>query len=203
MRRRRRRVVCAVAFAGAAALGAAACDPVDGGMNSAAVAITVDQMGTKELERQHLDVLWLSCTATFKDKVTPSSGAEPRDTVATVDCQGQAKEGKGPGGSTHITIKGKVWKVVDERCVRGDLTARVGGKEWFRVDVLGDCSGGGNGNGSGSGNGSGGGGGGGDSSATPEPPASHQPPGPTVTVTVTADPPPRPPDPTCSCFQGK
>jgi hypothetical protein len=169
-------------------LGAAACDPVDGGMNSAAVAITVDRMATKELERQHLDVLWVSCTATFKDKSTPAGGTPKRDTVATVDCQGQAKEGKG-SGTTDISVKGKVWKVVDGRCVRGDLTAKVGGKEWFRVDVLGDCSGGGD-------------------SPQPshepsDPPASHQPPAPTVTVTVTADPPPQEPDPTCSCFKGK
>ncbi|MFG2646928.1 hypothetical protein [Streptomyces sp. NPDC048436] len=198
--------MCAVALTGAGVLGAAACDPVDGGMNSAAIAITVDRMGTKELERQHLDVLWVSCTATFKDKSTPAGGTPKRDTVATVDCQGQAKEGKGPGGTTDITIKGKVWKLVDGRCVRGDLTAKVGGKVWFRVDVLGDCSGGGGG----------GSDGGGEPSHEPshqpshepshepsDPPASHQPPAPTVTVTVTADPPPREPDPTCSCFKGK
>lgn len=192
-------VCCAVAFAGASAVGAAACDPVDGGMNSASVAITVDEMGTKELERQHLDVLWLSCTATFKGRATPAGGTRTRDTVATVDCQGQAREGKGPGGSTDITIKGKVWEVVDGRCVRGNLTAEVGGKQWFRVDVLGDCSGGDD-------NGGGGNGGDdhGDDPATPsDPPVSQQPPRATVTVTVTPDPPPRTPDPTCSCFPGK
>ncbi|MFC8125274.1 hypothetical protein [Streptomyces sp. NPDC057302] len=191
VRGRRRRVLYAVGFAGAAVIGAAACDPVDGGMNAAAIAITTDEMATKELESQHLDVLWISCTARFAGRVTPSSGSPDRDAVATVDCQGQA-EGKGSDDTSDITVKGKVWSVVDGHCVRGNLTAKVDGKEWFRVDVLGDCSGGDDGSGGGDDPG-------GDRPTQPP----DQQPGPTVTVTVTPDPPPRTPDPTCSCIRGK
>ncbi|MER5254042.1 MULTISPECIES: hypothetical protein [unclassified Streptomyces] len=181
----------AVGFAGAAVIGVAACDPVDSEMNTAAIAITTDEMATKELERQHLDVLWISCTARFKERVTPSSGSPDRDAAATVDCQGQARNGKGSDNTSDITVKGTVWSVVDGHCVRGNLTAKVDNKEWFRVDVLGDCSGGDNGD-------NGGGNGGGDTPVEPDEP--DQPPGATVTVTVA---PPGTPDPTCSCFKGK
>lgn len=185
-RRRRTPVLYAVALAGAAALGVTACDPANGDMNTSAVALTTDRMGTKELERQHLDVAWLSCTARYANKVTPKSGSSADENAAvTVDCQGQSDDGK------DITLKGTVRSVVDGGCVRGDLTAKVDGKQWFRVDVLGNCD-------SGDGNGDGG-----DS----EPPASQQPPsheeprpGPTTTVTVTVTP---PPDPTCDCRPGK
>ncbi|GAA3136846.1 hypothetical protein GCM10010449_66550 [Streptomyces rectiviolaceus] len=192
----------AVGFAGAAVIGVAACDPVDGGMNTAAVAITTDEMATKELERQHLDVLWISCTARFKDKATPSSGDPSRDSVATVDCQGQARKGKGSDDTSEITVKGTVTSVVDGHCVRGNLTAKVDGKEWFRVDVIGDCSGGDDGNGNGNGN-SNGNGNGGDDGGDHDGDKPTQPPAATVTVTATPDPPPRQPDPTCSCFKGK
>ncbi|WP_240802896.1 hypothetical protein [Streptomyces sp. A1499] len=185
--RRRAPVLCAAALAGAAALGVTACDPANGDMNTSAVALTADRAGTKELERQHLDVAWLSCTARHADRVTPKSGSSAGENAAvTVDCQGRSDDGK------DITVKGTVRSVVDGGCVRGDLTAKVDGKQWFRVDVLGNCD-------AGDDNGDGGG----DS----EPPVSHQPPshekprpGPTTTVTVTVTP---PPDPTCDCRPGK
>ncbi|TGA94422.1 hypothetical protein [Streptomyces sp. MZ04] len=201
VRGRRRRVLYAVGLAGAAVIGGAACDPVDGDMNTSSIAITTDEMATKELERQHLGVLWISCTARFKDEVTPSSGG-PVDAVAHVDCQGQAKDGKNGKGSDDtgdITVKGTVTSVVDGHCVRGNLTARVDGKEWFRVDVLGDCSGGDDGNGNG-GNGNGGNGNGGNGDGDHDGDKPTRQPGPTVTVTVTPDPPPAAPDPT---FKGK
>ncbi|MFF6994978.1 hypothetical protein ACFY93_08460 [Streptomyces sp. NPDC008313] len=114
-----------------------ACEPTDG-LSSAAVAYTTDQTGTRALEKQGIDVRWLSCTATYgggnkaytPGKATASSGT--RD-VAGVDCQGETGDG------TDITLKGKVTRAVDGKCVRGDLTARVGGKQRFHVDVLGDC----------------------------------------------------------------
>ncbi|WP_086785146.1 hypothetical protein, partial [Streptomyces caniscabiei] len=79
--------------------------------------------------------------------------------VADVDCTGEDKEGR------DIEVTGKVTKEVNGRCVRGDLTAKVGGKEWFHVEGLGNCD-------------------------APAPtPSAGQPdpdrPGPTVTVTVT------------------
>ncbi|MEV5975679.1 hypothetical protein [Streptomyces sp. NPDC052114] len=177
---------------------------MDGQINTSAVAITTDEAGTKELERQGVDVSWLSCTAAFEDRVTPHTGSATSDPVVKVDCQGETSDG------TDITIKGRVYSVVDGACVRGNLTARVGNKEWFRVDVLGDCAAGdddgsgnggtgngGNGNG---GNGNGGNGGGGQPSQEP----SHEEPqpGPTTTVTVTA-PPEHQPQPTCDCVPGK
>ncbi|MEV0978053.1 hypothetical protein [Streptomyces sp. NPDC049915] len=152
--------------------GVAACDP--GGLGSAAVAYTTDQTATKELQRQHVDVRWLTCTAGYGDRgATPSATA---DTVATVDCRGQTKDGR------DIAVTGKVTRAVDGACVRGDLTAKVGGKQVFHVSGLGNCN------------------------ATPSP---VRPPGngpgparPTVTVTVT-----RTiwcqGDPTCWPVQGK
>ncbi|MGW6059967.1 hypothetical protein [Streptomyces sp. NPDC055189] len=192
---RRRRVLYAVGFAGAAVIGVAACDPVDGSMNTAAVAITTDEMATKELERQHLDVLWISCTARFKDRVTPSSGDPEEKADVDVDCQGQARNGKGSDDTSNITVKGVVWSVVDGHCVRGSLTAKVDGKQWFHVEVLGNCEGGDDGTDDGNwddGNDNG------DDQGGDKPDEPDQPPAATVTVTV-----PGTPDPTCSCFKGK
>ncbi|MEV0257193.1 hypothetical protein AB0H82_23420 [Streptomyces sp. NPDC050732] len=192
--KRRPAILYAVGLAGAAAIGVTACDPVDGGINTSAVALTTDEVGTRELERQKADVAWLSCTASFDDKVTPRGRSASADAVVDVDCQGETDDGK------DITIKGKVHSVVDGGCVRGDLTAKVDGKQWFRVDVLGNCE-------AGDGEGDGGGGSSEQPSDPPgshEPPPSHDPPDPaptaTVTVTVTPDPPPHP---TCTCLPGK
>jgi hypothetical protein len=178
-----------------AVMGVVGCEPGDG-INSAAVAITTDQVGTRELERQGVDVRWVSCTASYGENATATAGNSPSArSVATVDCVGEDKEGR------DITIKGKVTQEVDGKCVRGDLTAKVGGKEWFRVDVLGNC----------------------DAAdptttaPTPTPPDDdhgstppvdhettppHEQPGPTVTVTVTTTVTVRP-SPTCSCQPGK
>ncbi|WP_461058150.1 hypothetical protein [Streptomyces pseudoechinosporeus] len=152
------------------------------------MAITTDQVGTRELERQGVDVRWVSCTASYGESATAGNSPNARS-VATVDCVGEDKEGR------DITIKGKVTQEVDGKCVRGDLIARVGGKEWFRADVLGNCD-----------------------AADPTtaaptpsppdddhgstPPVDHEtsPPGPTVTVTTTVT---ERPSPTCSCHQGK
>ncbi|MBD0425103.1 hypothetical protein AB0L35_01105 [Streptomyces sp. NPDC052309] len=134
--------------------GLAACDPA--GMSSASVAYTTDQTVTRELDRREAAVRWLTCTASFGDDGTTASADE--DTVASVDCRGRTDDGK------EITVDGKVTRVVDGACVRGDLTAKVDGKERFRVQGLGDCD------------------------ATTAPPGSgptRGQPGPTVTVTVT------------------
>ncbi|MER5596410.1 hypothetical protein [Streptomyces sp. NPDC002265] len=107
--------------------GAVACDP--GGLSSASVAYTTDQTATKELQRRQVDVRWLTCTAAFGDKAATASAS----TVATVDCQGRTGDGR------DITVTGKVTRAVDGACVRGDLTAKVGGKVVFHVSGLGDC----------------------------------------------------------------
>ncbi|UUU33991.1 hypothetical protein JIX56_31415 [Streptomyces sp. CA-210063] len=177
-----RRLLLGVGLGVGAVAGLVACE--GGALNTGAVAYTTDQMGTKELERQGVDVQWLTCTASYdgdgndgggndsggndsggndgggdKKSQSPSSSV---DTVANVDCTGEDKEGR------DITLTGKVTKEVNGKCVRGDLTAKVGGKEWFHVDVLGNC----------------------DapdptpSAGLPDPDQPDQP-GPTVTVTVT------------------
>ncbi|WP_447037358.1 hypothetical protein [Streptomyces sp. DSM 118878] len=200
-RKRRAPVLYAVGLAGAAALGVTACDPAHGGMTPSVVALTTDREGTEELERQHLDVTWLSCTARYEDKVTPKSGSSAEGNAAvTVDCQGESDDRE------DITLKGKVHSVVDGGCVRGDLTAKVDGKQWFQVDVLGNCDAGDDNDNDNNDNNDDGGDGDGNGS---NPPVSHQPPsppsqeeprpGPTTTVTVTVT----PPAPTCDCLPGK
>ncbi|GAA2874549.1 hypothetical protein [Streptomyces mexicanus] len=165
--RRNRRAVAAAGLAVAAAGGIAACDP--GGPNAAAVAYTTDRTATAELNRQHASVRWLTCTAHHDDAPATTAGsAAPsasRTTVASVDCQGRTDDGR------EITVTGEVTRAVDGACVRGDLTAKVGGTVRFRVNGLGDC----------------------DATAAPtyRPPGSGthrptgEPPEPTVTVTVT------------------
>ena len=161
-RPRARRVAAAVGLAVLGVGGAVACDP--GGLNSASVAYTTDRTATKELERKKVDVQWLSCTANYgNNKVSTSGRTAPsasETTVANVDCQGQTKDRR------DITVTGKVTRAVDGACVRGDLTAKVGGKQWFHVTGLGNCN------------------------ATPSPitnpsNGNGQQPGATVTVTVT------------------
>ncbi len=113
---------------------AVACDPA--GLSSVTVAYTTDQTVTRELERQHANVSWLSCTATFDDgnkAGTPGSSTPTANAVATVDCQGRTDQGQ------DITVTGKVTRAVNGKCVRGDLTAKIDGKEWFHVEGLGDC----------------------------------------------------------------
>ncbi|MGC0382555.1 hypothetical protein [Streptomyces sp. SAI-129] len=159
-----------VAVGSAVAVGTlVACDP--GGLSSASVAYTTDQTVTRELERQKAQVRWLTCTASFGDKGATASATE--DAVASVDCEGRTDTGQ------DITVDGKVTRVVNGACVRGNLTAKVDGKEWFRVKGLGDCD------------------------ATSAPPAnrpSQNGPGPTVTVTRTIW---CPDDPHCRPVQGK
>ncbi|MGI3204715.1 hypothetical protein ACRJ4W_54545 [Streptomyces sp. GLT-R25] len=127
-----RRGPVAVGVAVVAVFGAVACEPGNG-ISAAAVAITTDQTGTRELEKQGVDVQWLSCTASYGDKGATAGSSPSARSVASVDCVGEEQDGR------EITIKGKVTQEVNGTCVRGDLTAKVGGKEWFRVDVLGNC----------------------------------------------------------------
>ncbi|MBA2806087.1 hypothetical protein E0500_001040 [Streptomyces sp. KM273126] len=128
-----RRVLLGAGLAMGVIVGVSACET--GGLSTAAVAHTTDQAGTRELERQGADVEWLNCTASYDDSdgknQSPSAGV---DTVAKVDCNGETKDGK------DITITGKVTREINGKCVRGDLTAKIAGKEWFQVNVLGNCN---------------------------------------------------------------
>ncbi|MEC4014793.1 hypothetical protein [Streptomyces sp. H27-D2] len=133
--------LAAAGAASAAVVGLAACDPaLGGGMNTVAVALTTDQAGTRALERSGVDVNWLSCTAKTGDgrEVAANTSARPgasasTRSVATVDCEGETKRGQ------QIRIAGKVTQELNGRCVRGDLTAKVGGRVVFRANVLGNC----------------------------------------------------------------
>jgi hypothetical protein len=141
--------------------GLVACRPGD--LNTATVAYTTDQSATAELKRQHVDVSWLTCTGAYGSSAKATRTPSPSGTaVVSVDCRGKTKDGR------DITVTGRVTKAVSGACVRGDLVAEVGGKEWFHVKGLGNCS------------------------ATPgptystyRPPTYGQQPGPTVTVTRT------------------
>ncbi|OIJ90914.1 hypothetical protein BIV24_17195 [Streptomyces colonosanans] len=116
--------------------GAAACEPAD--LSSASVAYTTSQTATKQLERQHVKVRWLSCSGDYGSSTRSVTGggqpAPSETTVVTVDCKGQTDDGK------DITVKGRVTRAVDGKCVRGDLRATVGGKQWFHVKGLGNCN---------------------------------------------------------------
>jgi hypothetical protein len=157
----RERVLTALGLAAAGVFAVTGCEPGDG-LSAATVAYTTDQTATKQLERQHVDVSWLTCTANYRgaDKAsTPGRSRSPgENTVVSVDCRGQTEDGR------DITVKGKVTRAVSGACVRGDLRATVGGKQWFHVSGLGNCD-------------------------TATPPATYRPPDgqpdPTVTVTVT------------------
>ncbi|WP_405582491.1 hypothetical protein [Streptomyces sp. NBC_01092] len=150
------RVAGAAGLAVVAVGGLAACDP--GGLNTATVAFTTDQTVTAELERQKADVQWLNCTGSYDGGNGNSSPTASENTVVKVDCEGETRDGK------DITVTGRITRAVSGSCVRGDLVAKIGGKEWFHVNGLGNCD------------------------ATPSPvnpPGNGSQPGPTVTVTVT------------------
>ncbi|MFK4149789.1 hypothetical protein [Streptomyces sp. NPDC004065] len=130
-----RRAMAVTGLVAAGVAGAVACDP--GGLSSAAVAYTTDKTATAELNRRDAAVRWLSCTAGYDGGGTRTpGGAAPtasETTVVSVDCQGQTKDGR------RITVTGKVTRAVNGACVRGNLTAKVGGRVLFHVSGLGDC----------------------------------------------------------------
>ncbi|WP_374113014.1 hypothetical protein [Streptomyces sp. CNZ748] len=127
---RRRRHTAVVVFAVAAVTGVTACE--GGSLSSAAVALTTDGTVTKELNRQKDKVRWLTCDASFGDRGGSASPAS-RETAASVDCEGETEGGK------EITVTGRVTHAVNGACVRGDLTAKVDGRQVFHVEGLGDC----------------------------------------------------------------
>ncbi|MEV6026925.1 hypothetical protein [Streptomyces sp. NPDC052036] len=179
-RPRGRRALAATGLVAVAMGAAVACQPGD--LSTVAAAYTTDQTATRELQRHHVTVRWLSCTGGYGTggTATRSAGtpAPTQTTVVSVDCQGKT------GDDKDITVKGRITRVVDGRCVRGDLRATVGGRQWFHVSGLGNC----------------------DAAPTPtyQQPGTYQPapglPGPTVTVTRTIW---CQGDPTCWPVQGK
>ncbi|MER6067301.1 hypothetical protein ABT187_00265 [Streptomyces sp. NPDC001817] len=108
-----------------------ACRPAD--LSPATVAYTTATTAKARLEQQHIEVSWLTCTGNDGGGSTDRSPSPGASTVVSVDCRGETKDGR------KITVTGKVTKAVDGACVRGDLTAEVGGRQVFHVSGLGDC----------------------------------------------------------------
>jgi hypothetical protein len=120
-------------LAGAAVAGLTACEPA-AGLNSASIAVTTDRVGTSALERNGVDVQWLSCTAGVdRGRTGTSTPAASAPRIAEVDCTGKTESGK------DITLTGRVTQELGGRCVRGDLSAKEGDRSVFRADVLGNC----------------------------------------------------------------
>ncbi|MFJ2953900.1 hypothetical protein [Streptomyces sp. NPDC087270] len=111
-----------VGVAGAAMVMAtvAACDPVDG-LSSSNVSVSTDQLATKALKQEHVQVQWLSCSAT-EDRKDPK-----------VDCVGRTNDQR------KISVKGDVTRQSNLKCVQGHLTALVEGRTVFDVHGLGAC----------------------------------------------------------------
>ncbi|THA31518.1 hypothetical protein E6R18_16730 [Streptomyces sp. A1277] len=109
-------------------------------MNTATVAVTTDRTATRALEHEGVDVRWLSCTASLgKDSAKDSATRSEAPTasarrVADVHCDGKTETGQ------DITLDGQVTHAVNGRCVRGDMTAKTGGRAVFRATLLGNCT---------------------------------------------------------------
>ncbi|MFD0023797.1 hypothetical protein [Streptomyces sp. NPDC058382] len=166
--RRIHRFPAVIALAGAAVAGLTACDPVNG-LNSASIAVTTDRTATRALEHEGVDVQWLSCTARTGGGAKSGSPTASTERIADVDCNGRTKGGK------DISLRGKVDREVEGRCVSGDMTAKAAGKTVFRATTLGNCDAA-------------------PTTSAPPPPAAGSGGGgarPTVTVTVTVTAPPQ------------
>jgi hypothetical protein len=127
----------AVALAGLVVVGVgvlAACRP--GEFGPASVAYTTDRTATAALEQRHLHVSRLTCSGRHAGHGGAHGGppAPGETTVVSVDCRGETDDG------LRIVVTGLVTGAVDGACVRGNLTAQVGGRQVFRVGGLGDCS---------------------------------------------------------------
>ncbi|WUD00065.1 hypothetical protein OHS17_10590 [Streptomyces sp. NBC_00523] len=160
-RRAARRFPAALCLAAAAVAGLTACEPGDatGALNTASVAFTTDRTATRALEHEGVQVRWLTCTASVDGGEARSAAPSATRRAAEVHCDGKTKSGG------DIALDGQVTYAVEGRCVRGDMTAKTGGRAVFRATLLGDCT----------------------APATTAPPAGAPGPGsgPTATVTVT------------------
>ncbi|MFJ7630005.1 hypothetical protein ACIQZN_26270 [Streptomyces sp. NPDC097595] len=104
-------------------------------MNTASVAFTTDRTATRALEHEGVQVRWLTCTASLDgDGATRSGAPSATRRTAEVHCDGKTKSGG------DIALDGQVTYAVEGRCVRGDMTAKTGGRAVFRATLLGDCT---------------------------------------------------------------
>jgi hypothetical protein len=108
------------ALAVAAAVSVAACEP-DDGLGSSVVSVTTDQLATHALESDGVKVQWLSCSA------------QTKKAGASVDCVGRTDDRQ------EISVEGEVTRQMEDLCVRGHLTAKVGSRQVFAVRGLGNC----------------------------------------------------------------
>ncbi|MEU7045442.1 hypothetical protein AB0A77_30905 [Streptomyces varsoviensis] len=129
------------------------------------MSVTTDQLATRALERNNVPVQWLACSGQVEGTGKKDKGSPPPVTAVGVDCQGQTKDGK------KIIVYGRVTGISGDSCVRGNLTAKVGGKTVFTATVLGSCDGDGDGESPGPSSG----GGRTDAPAPHQPTQSHQP----------------------------
>ncbi|WFB09654.1 hypothetical protein LRS74_23355 [Streptomyces sp. LX-29] len=141
---RHARRLLAAGLTGVAVLAVTACEPEERrGLSAIGVAITTDKVATRALERGGIGVRWMTCTADLKgDQVIGASSSPASE--ASVDCRGETER-----GDAEIRVTGVVTHAREGRCVRGDLTAKVAGKQVFRANVIGECGGGGEGGGDG------------------------------------------------------
>ncbi|MCX0243769.1 hypothetical protein NEH16_21710 [Streptomyces drozdowiczii] len=136
-RRAARRFPAAFCLAAAAVTGLTACEPADGAgaLNTASVAFTTDRTATRALEHEGVRVRWLTCTASLDGGgATRSRTPSATRQEAEVHCDGKTTSGG------DIALDGQVTYAVEGRCVRGDMTAKTGGRAVFRATLLGDCT---------------------------------------------------------------
>ncbi|TRV82130.1 hypothetical protein FKN01_00835 [Streptomyces sp. 130] len=104
-------------------------------MNTTAVAFTTDRTATRALEHEGVRVRWLTCTASLGGGgATGSAAPSAAPRSAEVHCDGKTESGG------DIALDGQVTYAVEGRCVRGDMTAKTGGRAVFRATLLGDCT---------------------------------------------------------------
>ncbi|BBC96081.1 hypothetical protein ACFY2H_09770 [Streptomyces griseofuscus] len=127
----RARMVAVVGIAVAAGVGVVGCQ--SDVLGSAGVAYTTGTMASARLEQADVDVSWLNCVGD-QGGSAGATVAPGQSAVVSVDCQGETRD------RGRITVNGEVTRAVDGACVRGDLRARVGGRQVFHVSGLGDCS---------------------------------------------------------------
>ncbi|MBH5334787.1 hypothetical protein IHE55_08255 [Streptomyces pactum] len=128
------RLLAAVAVTGAAMALTVACEPDDDrGLTAIGVAYTTDKVATEALERGRVQVRWLTCSGDAKGDERAGASRTPVREVA-VRCRGRTEQ-----GDADIQVDGVVTYERKGACVKGDLTAKLEGRQVFRADVIGDC----------------------------------------------------------------
>ncbi|MGX8906025.1 hypothetical protein ACR820_12470 [Streptomyces netropsis] len=134
-RLRGRRVLSAAgaaALTGTAVVALAACQPSDA-LDTATVSVATDQLATRQLEREHIPVRWLTCTGKAESDGSTDKDGRRKVTAVGVDCQGRTDKDK------KIIAFGRVTGINGHACVTGSLTVKVDGRTVFSGGVLGDC----------------------------------------------------------------